>query len=92
MSIPMKGLSKRGRYNHLTDSMEFKFFNGQTEISESTYNLLASGNKPKPTVKPAKAVTTYKVKPKPIIEQQRDTALKEAIKQMVSGADNARFD
>ncbi|HGH4713615.1 TPA: hypothetical protein ACJIW2_003709 [Enterobacter roggenkampii] len=92
MSIPMIGLSKRGRYNHLTDSMEFKFFNGQTEISESTYNLLASGNKPKPTVKPAKAVTTYKVKPKPTIEQQRDTALKEAIKQMVSGADNARFD
>lgn len=84
MSIPMKGLSKRGSYNHLTDSMEFKYFNGQTEISESTYKLLASGNKPKPTVKPAKAVTTYKVKPKPI-EQQRDAALKEAIKQMVSG-------
>lgn len=36
MSIPMKGLSKRGSYNHLTDSMEFKYFNGQTEISEST--------------------------------------------------------
>ena len=86
MSIPMKGLSKRGRYNHLTDSMEFKFFNGQTEISESTYNLLASGNKPKPTVKPAKAVTTYKVKPKPpTVEQQRDAALKAAIKQMTGG-------
>ncbi|HBX9071245.1 TPA: hypothetical protein MIJ29_003184 [Klebsiella pneumoniae] len=86
MSLPMKGLSKRGSYNHLTDSMEFKYFNGQTEISESTYKLLvASGNKPKPTVKPAKAVTTYKVKPKPTIEQQRDAALKEAIKQMVSG-------
>lgn len=82
MSIPMKGLSKRGSYNHLTDSMEFRYFNGQTEISESTYKLLAS---PKPTVKPAKAVTTYKVKPKPTIEQQRDAALKEAIKQMVSG-------
>ncbi|HAT3645519.1 MULTISPECIES: hypothetical protein [Enterobacteriaceae] len=86
MSIPMKGLSKRGSYNHLTDSMEFKYFNGQAEISESTYKLLASGNKPKPTVKPAKAVTTYKVKPKPpTIEQKRDAALKEAIKQMVSG-------
>lgn len=82
MSIPVKGLSKRGSYNHLTDSMEFKYFNGQTEISESTYKLLASGNKPKPAVKPAKAVTTYKVKPKPT---QRDAALKEAIKQMVSG-------
>lgn len=92
MSIPMKGLSKRGSYNHLTDSMEFKYFNGQTEISESTYKLLGSGNKPTPTVKPAKAVTTYKVKPEPTIEQQRDTALKEAIKQMVSGADNGRFD
>lgn len=45
MSIPMKGLSKRGSYNHLTDSMEFKYFNGQTEISESAYKLLASGNK-----------------------------------------------
>ncbi|WP_163280426.1 hypothetical protein [Enterobacter cloacae] len=86
MSIPMKGLSKRGSYNHLTDSMEFKYFNGQTEISESTYKLLALGNKPKPTVKPVKAVTTYKVKPKPpSFEQQRDAALKEAIKQMVSG-------
>lgn len=82
MSIPMKGLSKRGRYNHLTDSMEFKYFKGQTEISESTYKLLASG---KPTVKPAKAVTTYKMKPKPSFEQKRDAALKEAIKQMVSG-------
>jgi hypothetical protein len=52
--------------------MEFKYFNGQAEISESTYKLLASGNKPKPTLKPAKAVTTYKVKPKPpTIEQQR---------------------
>ncbi|MGE9549921.1 hypothetical protein ACQPT2_01605 [Erwinia amylovora] len=85
MSIPMKGLSKRGSYNHLTDSMEFKYFNGQTEISESTYKLLASGNKPKPNVKPAKAVTTYKVKPAKAVEQQRDAALKEAIKQMVSG-------
>ena len=85
MSISMKGLSKRGSYNHLTDSMEFKYFNGQTEISESTYKLLASGNKPKPNVKPAKAVTTYKVKPKPSFEKQRDAALKEAIKQMVSG-------
>ncbi|VGH57447.1 Uncharacterised protein [Klebsiella pneumoniae] len=85
MSIPMKGLSKRGWYNSLTDSVEYKYFNGQTEISESAYKLLASGNKPKPTVKPAKAVTTYKVKPKPTIEQQRDAALKEAIKQMVSG-------
>ncbi|EMD7557188.1 hypothetical protein ACRZDY_002805 [Klebsiella pneumoniae] len=85
MSIPMKGLSKRGWYNSLTDSVEYKYFNGQTEISESAYKLLASGNKPKPTVKPARAVTTYKVKPKPTIEQQRDAALKEAIKQMVSG-------
>ena len=68
MSIPMKGLSKRGSYNHLTDSMEFKYFNWQNEINEATYKLLASGNKPKPT-----------------IEQQRDAALKEAIKQMVSG-------
>jgi hypothetical protein len=40
MSIPMKGLSKRGSYNHLTDSMEFKYFNGQTEISESTLKHL----------------------------------------------------
>lgn len=86
MSIPMKGLSKRGRYNSLTDSVEYKYFNGQAEISESTYKLLASGNKPKPTVKPAKAVTTHKVKPKPpTVEQQRDAALKAAIKQMVSG-------
>ncbi|HBR6166726.1 TPA: hypothetical protein L9052_004088 [Klebsiella pneumoniae] len=85
MSIPMKGLSKRGSYNHLTDSMQYRYFNGQTEISESTYRLLTSGNKSKPTVKPAKAVTTYKVKPKPSFEQQRDAALKEAIKQMVSG-------
>ncbi len=85
MSIPMKGLSKRGSYNHLTDSMESKYFNGQTEISESTYKLLASGNKPKPTVKAAKAVTTYKVKPKPTIEQQRDAALKEAIRRMTGG-------
>ncbi|XPP71372.1 hypothetical protein ACN2AS_14225 [Serratia liquefaciens] len=85
MSIPMKGLSKRGWYNSLTDSVEYKYFNGQAEISESTYKSLCSGNKPQPTVKPAKAVTTYKVKPKPIIEQQRDAALKEAIKQMVSG-------
>lgn len=85
MSVPMKGLSKRGSYNHLTDSMQFRYFNGQTEISESTYKSLSSGSKPKPTVKPSKAVTTYKVKPKPTIEQQRDTALKEAIKQMVSG-------
>ncbi|TWY15509.1 hypothetical protein [Enterobacter roggenkampii] len=84
MSIPMKGLSKRGSYNHLTDSMEFKYFNGQAEISESTYKLLASGNKP--TVKPAKAVTTYKVKPKPpTIEQQRDAALKETIRKMTGG-------
>ena len=86
MSIPMKGLSKRGSYNHLTNSMEFKYFNGQAEISESTYKLLASGNKPKPTLKPAKAVTTYKVKPKPpTIEQQRDAALKEAIRKMTGG-------
>lgn len=85
MSISMKGLSKRGSYNHLTDSMEFKYFNGQNEISESTFKALSSGNKPKPSVKPAKAVNTYKVKPKPTIEQQRDAALKEAIKQMVSG-------
>ncbi|HFD3984711.1 TPA: hypothetical protein ACF3SB_000992 [Klebsiella quasipneumoniae subsp. quasipneumoniae] len=86
MSIPMKGLSKRGSYNHLTDSVEYKYFNSQAEISESTYKLLASGNKPKPTVRPAKAVTTYKVKPKPpTVEQQRDAALKAAIKQMVSG-------
>ncbi|EPS7134293.1 hypothetical protein ACVHCX_000654 [Enterobacter ludwigii] len=85
MITPMKGLSKRGSYNHLTDSVDYKYFNGTSEISESTYKLLASGNKPKPTVKPAKAVTTYKVKPKPTIEQQRDAALKAAIKQMVSG-------
>ncbi|ENF7211444.1 hypothetical protein [Klebsiella pneumoniae] len=85
MSIPMKGLSKRGSYNPNTDSMEFKYFNGQAEISESTYKLLASGNKPKPTVKSAKAVTTYKVKPKPTIEQQRDAALKEAIRKMTGG-------
>lgn len=85
MSIPMKGLSKRGSYNHLTDSMEYKYFNGQTEISESTFKALSLGLLPKPTVKPAKAVTTYKVKPKPSFEQQRDAALKEAIKQMVSG-------
>lgn len=85
MSIPMKGLSKRGSYNHLTDSMEYKYFNGHAEISESTYKLLASGNKPKPNVKPAKAVTTYKVTPKPSFKQRRDAALKEAIKQMVSG-------
>ncbi|HHC1787262.1 MULTISPECIES: hypothetical protein [Klebsiella pneumoniae complex] len=85
MSIPMKGLSKRGSYNHLTDSMEYKYFKGHAEISESTYKLLASGNKPKPNVKPAKAVTTYKVKPKPSFKQRRDAALKEAIKQMVSG-------
>lgn len=85
MITPMKGLSKRGSYNHLTDSVDYKYFNGTAEISESTYKLLASGNKPKPTVKPAKAVTTYKVKPKPTIEQQRDAALKAAIKQMVSG-------
>ncbi|EPY3993726.1 hypothetical protein QAB22_009305 [Klebsiella variicola] len=83
MSIPMKGLSKRGRYNHLTDSVEYKYFNGTAEISESTYKALCSG---KPTVKPAKAVSTYKVKPKPpTVEQQRDAALKAAIKQMVSG-------
>ncbi|HEJ8504951.1 TPA: hypothetical protein SMJ78_003836 [Klebsiella oxytoca] len=82
MSIPMKGLSKRGSYNHLTDSVEYKYFNGTAEISESTYKLLAS---PKPTVKPAKAVTTYKVEPKPTIQQRRDAALKAAIKQMVSG-------
>lgn len=37
MSIPMKGLSKRGSYNHLTDSMQFKYFDGQNEISEATY-------------------------------------------------------
>ena len=86
MSIPMKGLSKRGSYNPNTDSMEFKYFNGQTEISESTFKALSLGNKPKPTVKPAKAVTTYKVKPKPpTIEQQRDAALKAAIKQMTGG-------
>lgn len=85
MSIPMKGLSKRGRYNSLTDSVEYKYFNGQAEISESTYKSLCSGNKPQPALKPAKAVSTYKVKPKPTIEQQRDAALKEAIKQMVSG-------
>lgn len=52
MSIPMKGLSKRGSYNHLTNSMEFKYFNGQNEISESTFKALSSGNKPKPSVKP----------------------------------------
>ncbi|HGW6116626.1 hypothetical protein AB6V67_15365 [Serratia marcescens] len=87
MSIPMKGLTKRGSYNNLTDSVEYKYFNGQAEISESTYKLLASGNKPKPTVKPAKAVTTYKVKPKPpTFEQQRDAALKAAIKRMVRGS------
>ncbi|MBJ2065813.1 hypothetical protein [Serratia odorifera] len=86
MSIPMKGLSKRGSYNHLTDSMQFKYFDGQNEISEATYKSLSSGSKPKPTVKPAKAVTTYKVKPKPpTIEQQRDTALKEAIRKMTGG-------
>jgi len=85
MSIPMKGLSKRGSYNHLTDSMEFKYFNGQKEISEATYKSLSSGSKPKPTVKPSKAITTYKVKPKPTIEQQRDTALKEAIRKMTGG-------
>lgn len=83
MSIPMKGLSKRGSYNSNTDSVEYKYFNGTAEISESTYKLLAS---PKPTVKSAKAVTTYKVKPKsPTVEQKRDAALKAAIKQMVSG-------
>lgn len=85
MSIPMKGLSKRGSYNHLTDSVEYKYFNGQAEISESTFKALCAGNKPKPTVKPAKAVTTYKVKPKPTIEQQRDAALKEAIRKMTGG-------
>lgn len=86
MSIPMKGLSKRGSYNHLTDSVEYKYFNGTAEISESTYKSLSPGNKPQPTVKPAKAVSTYKVKPKPpTVEQQRDAALKAAIKQMVSG-------
>ncbi|MDE4613688.1 hypothetical protein [Klebsiella pneumoniae] len=85
MSIPMKGLSKRGSYNPNTDSMEFKYFNGQTEISESTFKAISLGNKPKPTVKPAKAVTTYKVKPKQTIEQQRDAALKAAIKQMTGG-------
>lgn len=85
MSIPMKGLSKRGSYNPNTDSMEFKYFNGQTEISESTFKALSLGNKPKPTVKPAKAVTTYKVKPKQTIEQQRDAALKAAIKQVTGG-------
>lgn len=83
MSIPMKGVSKRGSYNPNTDSMEFKYFNGQKEISESTYKLFASGNKSKPSVKPAKAVTTYKVKP--TIEQQRDAALKEAIRKMTGG-------
>ncbi|MGI4417046.1 hypothetical protein ACR2WA_01170 [Klebsiella pneumoniae] len=85
MSIPMKGLSKRGSYNPNTDSMEFRYFNGQTEISESTFKALSLGLLPKPTVKPAKAVTTYKVKPKQTIEQKRDAALKAAIKQMVSG-------
>lgn len=86
MSIPMKGLSKRGSYNNnLTDSVEYKYFNGQAEISESTFKALCAGNKPKPTVKPAKAVTTYKVKPKPTIEQQRDAALKEAIRKMTGG-------
>lgn len=91
MSILMKGLSKRGSYNYLTDSMEFKYFNGQNEISESTYKLLASGNKPKSSVKPAKAVTMYKVKPKPTIEQQRDAALKAAIKQMTGGLINGKY-
>lgn len=82
----MKGLSKRGSYNHLTDSMQFKYFDGQNEISEATYKSLSPGSKPKPTVKPAKAVTTYKVKPKPpTIEQQRDAALKEAIRKMTGG-------
>ncbi|HFX6076818.1 MULTISPECIES: hypothetical protein [Enterobacterales] len=81
----MKGLSKRGSYNHLTDSMQFKYFDGQIEISEATYKSLSSGSKPKPTVKPSKAITTYKVKPKPTIEQQRDTALKEAIRKMTGG-------
>ncbi|HAT3661206.1 hypothetical protein FKM52_15255 [Mixta tenebrionis] len=85
MSVPMKGLSKRGSYNHLTDSMQFKYFDGQIEISEATYKSLSSGSKPKPTVKPSKAITTYKVKPKPTIEQQRDTALKEAIRKMTGG-------
>lgn len=86
MSIPMKGLSKRGSYNHLTDSMQFKYFDGQIEISEATYKSFSSGSKPKPTVKPAKAVTTYKVKPKPpTIEQQRNAALKEAIRKMTGG-------
>ncbi|HEM8658916.1 TPA: hypothetical protein U2Q74_001131 [Klebsiella aerogenes] len=86
MSIPMKGLSKRGSYDSNTDSIEYKYFNGTAEISESTFKALSSGNKPKPTVKPAKAVSTYKVKPKqPTVVQQRDAALKAAIKQMVSG-------
>lgn len=85
MSVPMKGLSKRGSYNHLTDSMQFKYFDGQIEISEATYKSLSSGSEPKPTVKPSKAITTYKVKPKPTIEQQRDTALKEAIRKMTGG-------
>lgn len=85
MITPMKGLSKRGSYNPNTDSLEFKYFNGQKEISEATYKSLSSGSKPKPTVKPSKAVTTYKVKPKPTIEQQRDTALKEAIRKMTGG-------
>lgn len=86
MITPMKGLSKRGSYNHLTDSVEYKYFNGTAEISESTFKALSSGNKPQPTVKPVKAVSTYKVKPKPpTVEQQRDAALKAAIKQMVSG-------
>ncbi|MCZ9452929.1 hypothetical protein K9I60_19820 [Klebsiella michiganensis] len=85
MSIPMKGLSKRGSYNSNTDSVDYKYFNGTAEISESTYKSLSSGNKPQPSVKPAKAVSTYKVKPKPTVEQQRDAALKAAIKQMVSG-------
>ena len=85
MITPMKGLSKRGSSNTNTDSMEFKYFNGQKEISEATYKSLSSGSKPKPTVKPSKAVTTYKVKPKPTIEQQRDTALKDAIRKMTGG-------
>lgn len=85
MITPMKGLSKRGSYNHQTDSMQFKYFNGKIEISEATYKSLSSGSKPKPTVKLSKAVTTYKVKPKPTIEQQRDTALKEAIRKMTGG-------
>lgn len=38
MSIPMKGLSKRGSYNHLTDLMEFKY----STVKQKSVNQLIS--------------------------------------------------